>query len=166
MHQGVRWMSDSSHLQRYRLGEREAVWRELMLLGSSALAEPRLSEARAVAEEVVGRAHHNLKLLRDRLVVLGYRFSNPDDVLVDADETDIASVVDLERSMGTLPLVVRTWYQRIASVDFRQHPDQLRHHEGTSTAPRLSVVGLGFQVPLVFLRIQKCLELRNAVIAE
>lgn len=158
-------MPESTYVLRYRAGEREAVWCELVSLGSKALAEPVFSDARAVAEEVVDRAYHNLRLLRDRLIALGYRFEHPEEVLVNAGETDRAAVLDLERSMGELPLVVRTWYQRIASVNFRQHPDQLRYREDVhKDAQELAVVGLGLHVPLVFLRVGRCLELRKKII--
>ncbi len=159
-------MSASTYLMRYRMGERKAVWGELLSLGATALAEPLLSDARAVAEEIVDRAHHNLRLLRDRLIALGYRFERPEEVIVDAAERDRAAVIDLELSMGTLPLIVRTWYQRIASVDFRQHPDQLFYRQTLSAdCADLPVVGLGLHVPLVFLRIERCLELRDQMIA-
>ena len=49
-------MSASTYLMRYRMGERKAVWGELLSLGATALAEPLLSDARAVAEEIVDRA--------------------------------------------------------------------------------------------------------------
>lgn len=157
-------MPESTYVSRYGLGEREAVWQELVSLGAKALAPPVFSDAQVVAGEIVSRAHHNLLLLRDRLAAAAYRFEFPDEVLVEATEADRAAVTDLEQSMGALPLVVRTWYQRIASVNFRQHPDQLRYREDVHTdSAELAVVGLGLHVPLVFLRIGRCLELRRKI---
>lgn len=160
-------MHKNTYISRYWAGEREAVWRELVALGPKALEEPVLQDAKAIAEEVVNRAYHNLQMLRDRLTGLGYRFENPGEVLVDADETDIAAAINLEHSMGELPLVVQTWYRRIASVDFRQHPEQVRFKESMSAdTTELPVTGLGFHVPLVFLRVRKCVELKKALIAQ
>src|SRR5436309_3059403 len=50
-------------LERYRGGEHEAVWAELLALGEQVRSEPLYSEARAVAGETMTRGRRNLELL-------------------------------------------------------------------------------------------------------
>lgn len=62
------------YLERYRAGEHVQVWQELVDLGAAIREEPLASAARAVAEEMLQRARHNVDLIDQRLRSLGFRF--------------------------------------------------------------------------------------------
>lgn len=64
----------SSFLERYKRGEHEQVWDELVALGSGVREEPVYADALAVARETMRRARHNIELLIPRLVAVGYQF--------------------------------------------------------------------------------------------
>lgn len=67
---------NQSYLERYKRGEYETVWLELVALGPAIRQEPLYSEAQAVAREMMQRARYNLALLIERLRKLGYRFDD------------------------------------------------------------------------------------------
>jgi hypothetical protein len=64
-------------LRRYQAGEYEAVWAEMIALGSQVREPPYLKDARAVAAETMRRTRHNFELLIRRLDSLQYRFEIP-----------------------------------------------------------------------------------------
>jgi hypothetical protein len=64
----------SSYLERYRNGEHEQVYNELVGLGEAIRTEPLYGEAQAVAQEMMSRAQHNVTLLIERLRSLNYQF--------------------------------------------------------------------------------------------
>lgn len=61
-------------LERYKAGDRAAVWNEVLALGEGVRNEPYYADAWAVAVETMTRARHNVELLIRRLEVKGYRF--------------------------------------------------------------------------------------------
>jgi hypothetical protein len=63
-----------SYLNRYLSGDYERVWAELIALGPAIREEPLAGDARAVAQEAMRRARHNVALIVPRLRELGYRF--------------------------------------------------------------------------------------------
>jgi hypothetical protein len=63
-----------TYLDRYQAGEHVQVWTELVALGPAIREEPLLSDAQAVAQEMMRRADHNVGLIVQRLRELGYRF--------------------------------------------------------------------------------------------
>ncbi len=75
--------------------------------------------------EFSSRAHESLRVIHARLAAIGYRFSSPDDALREAKDEDRRALAAFERAHGALPLVIRAWYERIASVDFRQDTEQM-----------------------------------------
>jgi hypothetical protein len=113
----------ASYLQRYRQGECEQVWAELLALGGK-VREPRLfDEAVAVARETMTRARTNIEMLVPRLTALGYCFAHPDRVCVPADEEFRRLVADVERRVGPLPLSLRAWCEVVGEVNFMgSHP--------------------------------------------
>ena len=113
----------ASYLERYRRGECEQVWAELLVLGKQ-VREPRLyDEAVAVARETMTRARNNIEMLVPRLTSLGYRFAYPDRVFVPADEEFRRLVTDVERRVGPLPLSLRAWCEVVGEVNFMgSHP--------------------------------------------
>lgn len=153
----------SDFYARYKAGECEAVWRELVNLGT-AVNDPLVrGEAVSVATELVERCHANFSQLVNRLGNLGYAFENPEDVLVEADSSDLPTLDALEAKMGVLPIVARKWYERIRSADFSQQEAQMFTTGGLSGGP---VSGLGMNTPLVFLSIPKCLALKERIATE
>jgi hypothetical protein len=113
----------ASYLERYRQGECEQVWAELLALGGQ-IREPRLyAEALSVAHETMTRARANIELLVPRLTSLGYQFAHPDRVFVPADEEFRRLVADVERRAGPLPLSLRAWCDVVGEVNFiGSHP--------------------------------------------
>src|SRR6516164_3436367 len=76
----------ASYLKRYRQGECEQVWAELLALGGR-VREPGLyAEAQSVAHETMTRARANVEMLVPRLTSLGYQFAHPNGVFVPSDE--------------------------------------------------------------------------------
>lgn len=138
--------------QRSISGERVPVWDEMIRLGDSIREEPVLFDALAVVREVVDRSHRNLRAIHDRLVSLGYEFAKPEVALVEAGPGAADRVRAIEASLGTLPLLVREWYLRLASVDFSQsRPQQF--------GPTASCVGgLGFNCTLIMQSLDACWE--------
>ncbi len=61
-------------LDRYRAGEREAVWDDLTALGPAVRHELYLTDATKVARETMQRARRNVELLIERLRAMGYHF--------------------------------------------------------------------------------------------
>jgi hypothetical protein len=112
-----------SYLERYRQGECEQVWAELLALGGQ-IREPRLyGEALSVAHEAMTRARANIELLVPRLTSLGYRFAHPDRVFVPAAEGFRHLVAQVERRAGPLPLSLRAWCDVVGEVNFMgSHP--------------------------------------------
>jgi hypothetical protein len=63
-------------LERYKAGDRAAVWDELLALGEGVRDERYYADASAVATETMRRARHNVEMLVRRLEAKGYRFQN------------------------------------------------------------------------------------------
>ena len=63
-------------LRRYQAGEQEAVWGDMMALGTEVRKAPCAEDAWAVARETMRRARHNVELIIRRLDQLGYQFWN------------------------------------------------------------------------------------------
>jgi hypothetical protein len=64
----------ATFLERYRAGDRVAVWDELVALGEGVRHKRYCADAVAVAAETMRRARHNVELLIQRLDGMGYRF--------------------------------------------------------------------------------------------
>src|SRR5690606_31341968 len=138
-----------SYLQTYQSGAYEQVYRELLALGPAVRNEPALSEARAVATEMMQRARHNVELIISRLRQLGYAFEEeqprepPDfnrsfqSVIQQAQypppspspawqppDADLLAELDaFEAQVGPLPLVLRAWYEQVGILDLcGDHP--------------------------------------------
>jgi hypothetical protein len=143
-------MSGPSFLQRYLSGERVPVWEEMIRLGDAVREEPVLSDALAVAREVVDRSQRNLRAIHGRLVGLGYVFAEPGAALVEAGPGAAERVRATEARLGTFPLLVREWYLRFASVDFSQARPQMFGNTASC------VGGLGFNCTLITQDLDTC----------
>jgi hypothetical protein len=148
------------YLDRYLAGQREAVWDELIGLGDRVQRGPLLLDARAVCREVVGRARYNIELLFNRLVKLGYQFADPKSAFVPAAPNAAQKIGEIERRLGTLPVVVKAWYESMASVDFSQAKEQLQGPTGPD------INGLGSHVELVMQSLDRCWESWLAICKE
>lgn len=145
-------MSGLSLHRRYISGEFVPVWNEIIRLSDSIRVEPVLSDALAVAREVVDRSHRNLRVIHDRLVSLGYEFAKPEAALVEAGPEAVEQIQALEARLGAFPLLIREWYLRLASVDFSQSQSQ-------EVGPTESCVGgLGFNCTLIMQSLSGCRE--------
>jgi hypothetical protein len=124
------------YLERYRAGECQQVWAELLAQGAAIRQEPLANDAWAVAQETMRRVRHNLELLIPRLQTLGYRFGEiphapgyPSEIwerdfvkaypVLQPPPPNIARLLDeLEQRVGVLPLSIRAFYQEIGGVNF------------------------------------------------
>ena len=148
----------SIYYSRYKSGECEAVFKELVN-PSIDLTQPSLrAAAEDVAKELVDRSFTNILTLFNRLKELGYLFENSEEVVLEATELDLVALDNLELSCGVLPIVARKWYERISSVNFTQQSKQLFSKDGS---PCSAVSGLGLNAPLVFLSVPRCLVLQE-----
>ncbi len=126
------------YLERYRQGEREQVWAELLALGGQVRQPGLYDEALAVAHETMSRARTNIELLVPRLHSLGYRFAHPDRVFVPADEEFRQLVADVERRAGPLPMSLRAWCEVVGEVNFMgAHPKLSSYHQ-SANVPKLA----------------------------
>lgn len=122
----------ASYLDRYVGGEYEAVWTELCALGEHVRAEPVLSDAQAVAREMMRRVRLNVEMLIQRLASLGYAFAadpaNPGDAPVIRGEDEslpiepptaasLEALALLEREVGPLPLSLHAFYEVVGAVN-------------------------------------------------
>jgi hypothetical protein len=111
------------NLERYRQGECEQVWAELLAQGGRIRKQPLYDEALAVTRETMRRARANIELLVPRLTSLGYQFAYPDRVFIPADEEMRGEVAAVERRAGPLPLSLRVWCEEVGEVNFMgAHP--------------------------------------------
>ncbi len=157
----------TTYLERYRNGERDAVWAELTALGAAIRDDPLYADARAVALETMTRARTNVALLVERLTTLGYRFVSdvlgaPPTPWVPPTTHSLADLRAFEQQHGPLPLSLHAWYEVVGAVDFMGRHPRLSYYsdfeEGAvnmmfmgmpislSTPPQ-PVVGMGYQGP-------------------
>jgi hypothetical protein len=121
-----------SYLERYRRGEQEQVWAELLALGGQIREQRLYAAALSVARETMTRARANIELLAPRLRALGYQFAHPDRAFVPSDEGFRRLVADVERRAGPLPLSLWAWCDVVGEVNFMGSHPKL----GTYVPPR------------------------------
>jgi hypothetical protein len=135
------------YLERYRAGECQQVWAELLAQGAGIREEPLASEAWAVAQETMRRVRHNIELLIPRLQALGYRFGKAQRVstrMVIIDPSRLDEFIEdylteypvlqppppetprlldaLEQRVGLLPLSLRAFYLEVGAVNLTGMP--------------------------------------------
>src|SRR4051794_9362937 len=112
-----------SYLERYKKGEYEQVWAELLALGGAIREEPLYTDALAVTRETMRRVRKNVELLHQRLKDLNYQFLNPEIAYMPPKRETINLIRKLERKGGTLPLSVRVFFEKVGTVYFLgSHP--------------------------------------------
>jgi len=115
---------------RYRAGEHEAVWAELAAAGPAVRSDPLAADALAVTYELMSRVDANVKTLVSRLREMRYEFTDPDGrprrastVHVPPGSRVYRQLQRLEKSVGTLPLSLRVFYELVGAVDLiGRHP--------------------------------------------
>ncbi|MFB7256984.1 hypothetical protein [Streptomyces nojiriensis] len=114
-------------LERYRAGEHERVWEELLALDRSppkALA----AQAEAVAVETMERVRCGLEAVVERLRAEAYPFHEKARALVPPPRDALWHVERLERlTGGRLPLSLRAFYLVVGSVDLSGSAEGFRH---------------------------------------
>lgn len=120
-------------LERYKGGEHEQVWSELLALGPAVREEPLYAEALAVAQETMWRAKRNVEILIDHLTSIRYRFGEYPDgsrvpyyegPLVRPSGETLKQISKLEARVGPVPLAIRVWWETVGWVDLiGRHPD-------------------------------------------
>ncbi|MFD7781966.1 hypothetical protein ACFV4Q_02485 [Streptomyces nojiriensis] len=117
-------------VKRYRAGEHERVWEELLALERrppKALA----AQAEAVAMETMERVRCGLEAVVERLRAEGYPFHKKARALVPPPHDALGSVQRLESlTGGRLPLSLRAFYLVVGSVDLSGSEDRFRHDPG------------------------------------
>lgn len=117
----------ANYLKRYKAGEHQEIWKELLSLGDLIRQPPLYSEASAVALETMSRVRQNVEILIPRLEQLGFEFGvYPDGVLIPyyqgthvlPPENIIEQINRLEKIIGTIPLSLRAFWETVGSVDF------------------------------------------------
>jgi hypothetical protein len=115
-----------NYLERYKNGEYQQVWEELLALGPKVRQEPHFSQAWAVAEETMRRVQRNCALIVSRLEEEGYTFGvYPDGSkdyfsfgpLVPPTEQTSADIEVLEEMAGPIPLSLLAFWKIVGSVD-------------------------------------------------
>lgn len=152
-----------TYYERYQSGECAEVWRELSAEHENIRTPGLFGDARRVADEFVRRAYASLGRLRTHLLDLGYEFENVDGVLTEAAPSSASQLDQIEADQGLLSVVLRAWYERIGSVDFRQAAHQER---GDGESGKNALAGLGMNTMLLVLPPSGALDLQAQLLAE
>jgi hypothetical protein len=113
-----------SWVARYRAGDCEGVWRELVAAGPALRDDGGgWKEATEVAGELIGRAGRNVRRLHQALAQSGYSFDLGDAALTPPQPDIDERIAEVERTVGPMPLAVRVWLQEIGNVNLTgSHP--------------------------------------------
>ncbi|MDX2141354.1 MAG: hypothetical protein SF123_24930 [Chloroflexota bacterium] len=113
-----------SFLSRYRDGEEEAVWDDMVSLGSSIQNDAYREDAWSVVRETMLRVKHNVEILHQQLLLLDYRFVTPAGAYVPPSADVRTKIQQLKSRVGSLPMSVEAWFEIVGKVDFcGSHPD-------------------------------------------
>ena len=124
-------------LRRYRNGELEAVWRDMVALGPAIRKEPYKGAAWAVAQETMRRAKYNIEMLVERLKQLDYRFLHEELVYSPCTKEEHKVLTDAERNGLVIPLSSRAFLEEVGNVDLLgSHPPSTPWMAAASAAPR------------------------------
>jgi len=118
-------MSRMAHRQlaeRYRAGDREAVWNELRQLGARVRTPDLVEDAEAVCDEMAKRARQNIELIIERLREPGYVFHTNDDAQTPvAPHTPPGGRVEevlgwLTENFPSVPMTLVSWLRHVGDV--------------------------------------------------
>lgn len=113
--------------KRYMNGEHKQVWKEMYEAGASIRHQPLVDEAKLVATETMVRVRHNVELLYQRLVEIGYEFDSQAKygrMPFEPPASDVMEELErIEGKIGALPMSVRAFCENVGSVRFTgKHP--------------------------------------------
>jgi hypothetical protein len=136
-------MTPNNWLERYKTGEREAVWAELVALGASVREPLLVDQALEVARETMDRARQNVEELYKRLKNEGYEFQNAARAHLPPAPDVHRRLDEQESEIGPIPLALRAFYEVVGTVDFTQSWAQLvsYHRPERESAPELLYLG-------------------------
>ncbi len=147
----------ATFVERYRDGEREQVWAELVALGKTVREEPLFDDAWDVARETMTRARTNVELLLERLKQIGYQFERPDRVFWPAQPGVSARIDEFEQEVGPVPLSLRAWCEVVGEVAFVGIYPRLAYYASSVTPWFANMIKSGT------LESQKCDDVRQQI---
>jgi hypothetical protein len=100
--------------------------------------EPVYSDAKAVAEETMRRARHNLDLLVPRLQKLGFAFRYPKEVYRPPTKETLRDLNKFEKKVGPVPLSLRAWAEIVGTVNLMGTYPKLSYY---ATSPLSGTIG-------------------------
>jgi hypothetical protein len=119
--------------QRYQAGNYQEVYDGLLAMQEQVFAENYYTDALLVAREIMRRVRYNVELLLARLRDRGYHFGegffedmSPEESLAVENDVPVFRPPDpetpkkvrlLEQLAGTLPLLLKCWYEEVGSVN-------------------------------------------------
>jgi hypothetical protein len=116
-------------IDRYRKGDHEQVWDELIGLGPRVRDAAVLPDAMAVADETMLRARRNIERLIDLLPKFGWTFQHPIQgesglaVWTPPSQEAQADIAQLETEMqGPVPISIGAWWRIVGGVDLTRKP--------------------------------------------
>jgi hypothetical protein len=114
------------YTERYKNGECEGVWKDLMALGPAVRDEPDWAQAGEVVVEMMSRVRRNCETIVARLEGMGYDFTRyPDGSRRYGDMPPITppsvelqdAQSELEETAGPLPLSLIAFWKEVGAVD-------------------------------------------------
>ena len=111
-------IKEPKFLERYLAGQMEDVWQDMFNLGENIRQPAYYSDAKAVVDETMKRAKHNIDLLHQRLKDNGYRFNRPARAVVPPNIGIQDELSKIEKRIGILPMSVRSFCEQVGSVNF------------------------------------------------
>jgi len=136
-------------LERYRAGDREAVWAELVALGPSVREPGVVDQAAEVAQETMARVQQNVEELYERLRTIGYEFNQPAHSHSRPGPKVHRRLEELQAKIGLIPLSLRAFYEVVGAVDFTQARGQLVQYQRPERESAPELFYLGEYDPLV-----------------
>lgn len=110
--------------------EVKLVWAELVAYQHAVREEPLYRDAKLVAQAMMERARHNIELLVSRLQTLDYQFALPRRVWIPPNADTAQKLDTLEHVYGPMPIVLRTWFEVVGTVDFTGAHPKLSSYDG------------------------------------
>lgn len=104
-----------TYFERYKSGEYQAVWLELVDLGEGVFESSVYDDAWAVSQITTERMLENLNRLHLRLNDIGYQLGSSEDVF---DQPNPTAVEMLEELVGPVPPSLKAFFLMIGGVDF------------------------------------------------
>jgi hypothetical protein len=126
-----------SLLDRYKAGEYDKVWHELIALGPAARQDPQCADVLAVVYETMHRVEKNVHVIMTRLKSLGYRFSSVPHI--PPDKKTRKQMATLEKKAGPLPLSLCAFYEVVGAIDWCGEHSRLNPRNGALATDPLVV---------------------------